>query len=160
VLTLLQNNPDKSGKVSIEFTNRADEVHVDMDEEQMRQVFTNLAVNACEAMVDGGCLRVKAGQEEPGTVAIAFGDEGPGIEEADVERLFEPFFTTKDGGTGLGLAIANRIVTAHGGSIEFKNKTGGGAEFTVVLPVGHDSNVAAKSRRRVGEKDSLPIAAT
>jgi two-component system sensor histidine kinase PilS (NtrC family) len=160
VMTLLRNNVDKSKNVDIEFVNRADEVHVNVDDEQLRQVFTNLAVNACEAMADGGHLRITAGQEEPGSVAITFCDEGPGIEEEDVERLFEPFFTTKDGGTGLGLAIANRIVTAHGGSIEFNNRTVGGAEFTVVLPVGKDKTVSAKQHRRAGEKDALSIAAT
>jgi signal transduction histidine kinase len=160
VLTLLRNNVEKSKNVKIEFANRADEVHVNVDEEQLRQVFTNLAVNACEAMVDGGRLRITAGQEEPGSVDITFSDEGPGIDEGEVERLFEPFFTTKDGGTGLGLAIANRIVTAHGGSIEFKNRTDGGAEFTVVLPLGNDKNVAAEPRKRATEKDAHSFATT
>jgi two-component system sensor histidine kinase PilS (NtrC family) len=160
VLTLLRNNVDKSRNVEIEFVNHASEVHVSVDDEQLRQVFINLAINSCEAMSEGGQLRITAGQEEPGTVSITFRDSGPGIEQADIERLFEPFFTTKDGGTGLGLAIANRIVTAHGGSIAFKNKPDGGAEFTVVLPVGTEKPVAATPKRRAGEKDSLRVAVT
>ena len=160
VLTLLHNNVEKSKNVEIEFANNTGEVHVNVDEEQLRQVFTNLAVNSCEAMRDGGRLRISAGQEEPGSVSITFCDNGPGIEEGDIERLFEPFFTTKEGGTGLGLAIANRIVAAHGGSIEFKNRTEGGAEFTVVLPIGTDKSIAATPKRRAGEKGSLPVAVT
>jgi signal transduction histidine kinase len=67
---------------------------------------------------------------------VSFRDTGPGIDEGFVARLFEPFFTTKDGGTGLGLAIANKIVVAHGGSVDFRNREGGGAEFLITLPVG------------------------
>jgi signal transduction histidine kinase len=160
VLMLLRNNTEKSKGVEIEFVNNAGEVHVNVDDEQLRQVFTNLAVNSCEAMFEGGRLRILAGQEEPGSVSIRFSDDGPGINDQDIERLFEPFFTTKDGGTGLGLAIANRIVMAHGGSIRFKNKTDGGAEFIVVLPVGSDKTVAAALEEGVGKADAPPIAVT
>jgi two-component system sensor histidine kinase PilS (NtrC family) len=160
VLTLLRNNIEKSKGIEIEFMNHAGEVHVNVDDEQLRQVFTNLAVNSCEAMSGGGRLRISAGQEEPGSVSIRFSDEGPGIDDNDVGRLFEPFFTTKDSGTGLGLAIANRIVMAHGGSIGFKNKTGGGAEFIVVLPVGSDKTVAAAAEERAKGVDAPPIAVT
>jgi len=95
----------------------------------------NLAVNSCEAMEKGGTLDVVAGPTGAGQIRIAFCDSGPGIEPEGMERLFEPFFTTKDGGTGLGLAMANKIVTAHGGSIEYRNGERG-AVFTIVLPVG------------------------
>jgi len=143
VLVLLKNNVEKSSRVEFEFENHASEIHVNVDDEQLRQVFTNLAVNSCEAMrADGGRLRIVAGQEEAGWVSVTFFDRGPGIDEEDVDRLFEPFFTTKDGGTGLGLAIANRIIAAHGGTIGFKNRLDGGAEFTVVLPVGKEKIAA------------------
>jgi two-component system sensor histidine kinase PilS (NtrC family) len=151
VLMLLRINVEKSAGVEIDFQNHAGEVHVNVDDEQLRQVFTNLAVNSCEAMAGNGRLRILAGQEEPGWLSITFRDEGPGIEAEDVERLFEPFFTTKDGGTGLGLAIANRIVEAHGGTIGFRNRSGGGADLAVVRPVGteKDNNAdAAASRAR------------
>jgi signal transduction histidine kinase len=87
-------------------------------------------------MEKGGTLEVTVGAGEDDTVVVALRDTGPGIDVEDVGRLFEPFFTTKEGGTGLGLALANKIVTAHGGTIEYKNRATGGAEFTIVLPVG------------------------
>lgn len=159
VLMLLGNNVEKSGDVEIDFLNHAGEVHVDVDDEQLRQVFTNLAVNSCEAMNGEGRLSILVGQEEPGWLSITFRDEGPGIEDEDVERLFEPFFTTKDGGTGLGLAIANRIVEAHGGTIGFRNRAGGGAEFAVALPVGkeRDKNTDTAASRAL---DAQTVPAT
>jgi signal transduction histidine kinase len=117
-----------------------------MDDEQMRQVFMNLAVNACEAMENGGTLEIAAERAGEQKVRIAFKDSGPGIEPDGLERMFEPFFTTKDGGTGLGLAMANKIVTAHGGSIEFKNSERG-AVFTIVLPV----NAPAREKLQAAE---------
>ena len=79
---------------------------------------------------------------------ISFCDEGPGIDVENVNRLFEPFFTTKERGTGLGLAIANRIIAAHGGAIEFKNRKEGGAEFDIVLPIG-SGRVGSRSKAEV-----------
>jgi len=145
VVVLLRNNVAKTRGIDIVLEDRVRENCVDVDDEQLKQVFTNLAVNACEAMPEGGRLRIVTGQEEPGSVRISFQDEGPGVAEDDCRRLFDPFFSTKDGGTGLGLAIADRIVTAHGGTIEFKNRKGGGAEFTVVLPVGSGRPAVAEA---------------
>ena len=71
----------------------------------MRQVFLNLAVNACEAMDGRGDLTINMERYKSDWVKIAFIDEGPGVGVDDRERLFEPFFTTKEGGTGLGLLM-------------------------------------------------------
>ena len=65
---------------------------------------------------------------------VAVSDDGPGIEPSDLPRLFEPFFTTKREGTGLGLATVQRIVDAHGGTVEVDSAPGRGAAFTVRLP--------------------------
>jgi signal transduction histidine kinase len=134
VVTLVKQNTEKSEGVSIRTRFDAMLPDVWMDDEQMRQVFMNLAVNACEAMEHRGTLEIEAAPTGEQKVRIAFQDSGPGIDPEGLERMFEPFFTTKDGGTGLGLAMANKIVTAHGGSIEFKNAERG-AVFTIVLPV-------------------------
>ncbi len=138
MLVLLRNNPAKCEDVEIVLEQHAREVHLNVDDEQLRQVFMNLAVNSCEAMVDGGVLRIVTEQEIPGQLKISFYDDGPGIDEENVGRLFEPFFTTKDRGTGLGLAIANRIIAAHGGAIEFRNRKEGGARFDILLPIGSE----------------------
>jgi two-component system sensor histidine kinase PilS (NtrC family) len=134
-MVLLRKNTDKSEGISIRFECAEDMPLVYMDDEQMRQVFMNLAVNSCEAMEKGGTLEVTAGPTGAGHVRVAFCDSGPGIEAEGMERLFEPFFTSKDGGTGLGLAIANKIVVAHGGTIEYRNREQGGAVFTITFPI-------------------------
>ncbi len=145
-LTLLKNSNSFRNNVTLELDCPEEEIWINADEEQLRQVLLNLAINACEAMEEGGRLGVEAKCEGEKHVRITFSDEGPGIEEEAMERLFEPFFTTKDGGTGLGLAVANKIIEAHGGTLTFRNREGGGAEFTLVLPVSGavDANVEGK----------------
>jgi len=146
VLTLLRHNHAKSRGVRLELTRHGSIPTIRADDEQVRQVFTNLVVNSCEAMSEGGTLEVEVRQTGDGCIAAAFRDTGPGIDEDFVARLFEPFFTTKDGGTGLGLAIANKIVMAHGGTVEFHNREGGGAEFLIILPVGRIESNTGKTQ--------------
>ncbi|TAL35222.1 MAG: response regulator [Spirochaetes bacterium] len=122
---------------------------VEMDENQMRQVFYNLTINAKEAMPSGGTLRVAAKNKrlkgarktdlKPGDyVNISFIDEGIGIRAADLNKIFDPYFTstglsTKKG-KGLGLAICHSIVQKHGGSIHAESVEGEGATFEIYLP--------------------------
>jgi two-component system sensor histidine kinase PilS (NtrC family) len=142
VLILVGNNAALADGIDIDLS--LDELPpVRLDDEQIRQVFFNLVVNSCEAMKGAGRLEIVAEQTADTEVRLAFRDVGPGIETVDVDRLFEPFFTTKTDGTGLGLAIANKIVTAHGGTIDFANREGGGAEFTITLPVGKMERVGS-----------------
>ena len=111
---------------------------VNVDEELIRQVFLNLALNAFDAMSEGGTLTIGVSVKpdtEPPEVVVRFLDEGCGIEEEILARVFEPFFTTKTHGTGLGLPLANRIVVNHEGRIAAHNLDGGGAEFAVHLPL-------------------------
>jgi signal transduction histidine kinase len=68
-------------------------------------------------------------------VAIEIGDTGPGISTKTMHNIFNPYFSTKPRGTGLGLPITNRIVKAHNGIIEIRNKETGGAVFTIKLPL-------------------------
>lgn len=152
VLVLLRNNVDKSEGITIHVEDNTTDVFVGADDEQLRQVLTSMAVNACEAMPDGGALRIRTMQDDPGSLRISFVDDGPGIDDEAADRLFEPFFTTKDGGTGLGLAIANRIILAHGGTIKFRNRKRGGAEFEIVLPTGTDERAVTTGVR--GGNDS------
>jgi len=102
------------------------------------QVFCNLVKNAIDAMEGGGRLEV-ATRCDAHNVLIEFADTGPGIAEENKGRLFEPFFTTKAAGkgTGLGLAISKDIVERYNGQIRAENGAGGGATFTVAIPLEH-----------------------
>ena len=94
----------------------------------------NLAVNAQEAMIDGGQLTISTGRVD-GVAEIAFRDTGIGISHKDMKKIFEPLFTTKTKGTGLGLAISQQMVSKHGGTLEVMSKPGEGTTFTVRLPL-------------------------
>jgi two-component system, NtrC family, sensor kinase len=110
---------------------------------QLGQVWTNLLVNAADAVEGGGAGgrgRIEVGTDlaDPQHVRVRIVDDGPGIPPAEQARLFEPRFTTKDGavryGLGLGLPIAKRIVEAHGGTISIESAPAR-TVATVVLPV-------------------------
>jgi two-component system sensor histidine kinase PilS (NtrC family) len=133
VIMLITKNPMLSHGIEIELKHQNEDVVIRVDEEQMRQVFLNLAINACEAMGVGGTLEVRTDLSSEGWLRVSFLDGGPGIADEVMGRLFEPFFTTKDEGTGLGLAIANKIVEAHGGRIEARNLSAQGTEISVLL---------------------------
>jgi signal transduction histidine kinase len=102
---------------------------------QIQQVFINLALNAADAMPNGGTLKVIS-RPYRGGVELIFQDDGPGIAEEKQQNIFEPFFSTKDGGTGLGLTVSYNIVTAHGGTLEYLPERGPGACFRIFLPAG------------------------
>jgi len=103
------------------------------DPAQIRQVLFNLLRNAREAVLGSGHVWVRA-RTVDGGVVISVEDDGPGVPAARVDELFDPFFTTKDHGTGLGLAVTRQIVQAHGGRLEYKNGSAGGAHFEFWLP--------------------------
>lgn len=106
------------------------------DLQKLHQVFLNLLLNALEAMPAGGTVTVQTKYvQETGRISIEFSDCGKGISPAALPRIFEPFFTTKAKGTGLGLAVTKRLVEEHDGTIRAANNAGGGATFTVELPV-------------------------
>ncbi|WP_305046632.1 sensor histidine kinase [Geoalkalibacter sp.] len=113
----------------------ADEVpRVKADAGQLRQVFTNLLINAVEAMAGEGLLVLGTEVREERLV-VSITDTGPGITPGVREKLFNPFFTTKPNGTGLGLSVSYGIVERHGGTIEVESEPGRGATFRVFLPV-------------------------
>ena len=104
------------------------------DPDKLHQVFFNLALNAFEAMPEGGRLRVRA-KRDGGQARISFSDTGMGISPEEAQRVFFPFYTTKAAGTGLGLSIAMRIIEDHGGTISLEGNPGRGAKFTVLMPL-------------------------
>lgn len=103
---------------------------------QLEQVLINLVTNAAHAVEGRGTVTVRTFCPEPGEVGLSIADSGPGIPEADRERVFEPFYTTKtDGkGTGLGLSIVRNIIEQHDGRVAISDSEAGGAIFTITLP--------------------------
>jgi two-component system, NtrC family, sensor histidine kinase HydH len=104
-----------------------------LDREQITQVFLNLALNAAQAMPEGGDIVLSA-READGGVLVRVRDEGPGIPQQHLDRIFDPFFTTKETGTGLGLSVAHQIVTQHAGTIRVVRNADRGMTFEVFLP--------------------------
>ena len=133
ILGLLGPQASAAG-VSVESRPAGSVPSVRGDQDQLRQVFLNLAQNALHAMPNGGVLGVEFSQDGE-WVEIAISDSGPGVSESERELIFLPFVSTKMDGLGLGLPIVRRIVEAHGGSVSCHDRAGGGAVFTVRLPL-------------------------
>jgi signal transduction histidine kinase len=106
------------------------------DPTQLRELFSNLVVNAAEALRGQGNGRIAITMRRSrGRVAVSVADNGPGIPSENLERVFHPFFSTKRPGAGLGLSTCHGIATGHSGSIRAQNNALGGATFTVELPL-------------------------
>ena len=105
------------------------------DRESLRSVFTNLVINAVEAINGaGGRISIKLSNPEANSVKVEISDSGCGIAADDISKVFEPYFSTKETGTGLGLAIVKKAVDDHGGTISVASKEGSGTTFTIILP--------------------------
>ena len=101
---------------------------------ELRQFFTNLITNACDAMPDGGRLAIST-RSTPTTITVTLEDTGHGMPPEVQSRIFDSFFTTKSGGSlGLGLALGKQAVHRHGGRITLDSNVGEGTIFTVTLP--------------------------
>ena len=107
---------------------------VNGDPTMLRQAFLNLALNACQAMPNGGTLEIRCERASRGNVAIAFADTGVGIKPDHLARIFDLYFTTKAKGSGIGLSMVFRTVQMHDGEIEVQSIPGTGTTFTVLLP--------------------------
>jgi two-component system sensor histidine kinase FlrB len=126
------------------------------DEALLRQALLNLARNGAESALTASTnprVTISGTIEELGGrkwQRICVADDGPGIPETDLPKIFLPFYTTKSEGTGLGLAVVQKVALQHGGSIEGRNRQGGGAEFLLWLPLRQDptpSTVATRAAR-------------
>jgi PAS domain S-box-containing protein len=107
------------------------------DPGELQQVFTNLLLNAADAMNGRGKIHLTSRPADGGGVVLTFEDSGPGIPQDIKDKIFEPFFTTKPPGkgTGLGLAIVYGVLQRHGGTIEMDSPRPGGTIFTIRLPL-------------------------
>ena len=115
---------------------------IQADHHQLTQLFTNLLINAYEAMegkghvvITGATMQQDDGGEGREAVRIEVQDSGPGMAPDVAEHVFDPFFTTKAQGSGLGLAIVRKIVDAHDGQIDLRTAPGSGTLIRVTLPV-------------------------
>jgi PAS domain S-box-containing protein len=106
------------------------------DAETLYRAFSNLIINAIQAMPNGGIFSISSKLDSSSSsLEITFRDTGIGMDETTAKNIFNPFFTTKDKGTGLGLALTRKIIEDHRGTIEVVSKKGMGTTFTVHLPV-------------------------
>jgi len=107
---------------------------VNGDAAMLRQVFLNLAINGCQAMPNGGTLRLSSGRASGNRVDVRVQDTGVGIPAEHLSKIFDLYFTTKDHGTGIGLSMVYRIVQLHDGDIEVESTKNRGTTFRVLLP--------------------------
>ncbi len=103
------------------------------DPELLHRAFSNLILNAMDAMPQGGTLGIRTRATDTG-VAVEISDTGAGITPEECERLFTPYYTTKAHGTGLGLAVVQSVVSDHGGRIYARSQPGQGTAFVIELP--------------------------
>ena len=123
------------GSVEFEKHYDASVSQVRLDPEQMKRVMINLIDNAIEAMGRQGVIVIETARDVPNSlVRIIVSDTGPGIPEAERDKLFLPYYSTKGRGSGLGLAIVRRIVAEHGGSIDVTDNLPTGTRFIIELP--------------------------
>jgi signal transduction histidine kinase len=136
----MQAYPLRKSNITVDFLQEPAIPAVVADPNQLMQVFLNLLLNAEQAIRESrekGTIRVRIGRT-PDSVWIVFQDDGPGIAPENLTHIFDPFFTTRrpGRGTGLGLSICKTVLREHGGNIEAASAPGGGAVFTITLPVG------------------------
>jgi PAS domain S-box-containing protein len=146
----MQAYPLRKSNITVDFLQEPSTPAVVADPNQLMQVFLNLLLNAEQAIRENrgkGTIRVRIGRR-PDSVWIVFQDDGPGIAPENLAHIFDPFFTTKrpGRGTGLGLSICKTVLREHGGNIEVASAPGGGAVFTITLPVGMAPETTAAAK--------------
>jgi two-component system, NtrC family, sensor histidine kinase PilS len=147
-LDLVQHEARTRTNIRIETKPSQEALVGQVDQDQLKQVFWNLATNAFDAMPKGGqltiatgCRSIDAGGRKGDVIEISFQDSGEGISKKNLDNIFLPFFTTKKQGSGLGLAAVHRIVDLHGGWIKVESKEHDGSRFVVCLPRSADVGV-------------------
>ena len=143
----LHNYSLRKNKINVDFLAEPALPAISGDPHQLMQVFLNLILNAEQAIReirDQGTLRIRFSKLRD-QVTVTFQDDGPGIAPEILANIFDPFYTTKrpGRGTGLGLSICKAILKEHGGNVEAASGPGGGAVFTVLLPIGAPASTSA-----------------
>jgi two-component system NtrC family sensor kinase len=143
----LQAYPLRKSNITVDFLQEPTLPAVMADPNQLMQVFLNLILNADQAIRESrekGTIRIRLGRN-PDSVWVMFQDDGPGISQEVLPHIFDPFFTTKrpGRGTGLGLSICKTLLREHNGNIEAATAQGGGAVFTITLPITSSAHPAS-----------------
>jgi signal transduction histidine kinase len=107
---------------------------INADPGMLRQALLNLALNACQAMPEGGALRITCRATPRRKVEIDVEDTGVGIPPEDLSRIFDLYFTTKEKGSGIGLSMVYRIVQLHDGEVDVQSTPGSGTRFRLIFP--------------------------
>jgi signal transduction histidine kinase len=111
-----------------------DLAEIKADPAMLRQALLNLALNGCQAMPDGGTLRIACHRGARGRVEVDVEDTGVGIPPENLQKIFDLYFTTKEKGSGIGLSMVYRIVQLHDGEVEVESTPGHGTRFRLVFP--------------------------
>jgi PAS domain S-box-containing protein len=143
----------------------------ELDEDKMIQVFSNLAINASQAMPDGGKIVIKTslhkfldGEHNPiktgDYIKVTFADSGIGIDKGMIDKIFDPYFTTKEKGNGIGLFVVYSIIVKHDGYVFVDSIKGEGTTFTIYLPIVNalkPENQERETHGRIAKKKNLNI---
>jgi PAS domain S-box-containing protein len=138
ILQVIDLHGEEMRKKQIHFEDHLDKIlpPIDGDSETLFRAFSNLVINAIQAMPNGGSLIISSEHDQPSSmVKIVFRDRGIGMDEETTKNLFNPFFTTKDKGVGLGMSLTRKIIEDHRGTIEVASEKGRGTTFALRLPV-------------------------
>jgi two-component system, NtrC family, sensor histidine kinase PilS len=133
--TLLRNSPEIRANHSVSLNIEAEPVWILGSEDQLKQVFWNLAQNAIRAMPKGGILKIGLQKPFDGTGQIVFEDNGIGMSREELQQLFQPFHSGFAGGLGLGLSIIFQIMEDHRGRISFDSEKGHGTRVSLSFPL-------------------------
>lgn len=128
---------DEQSRIVLQ-TNLCQRAEAIVDENQIYQVLLNLVTNAVQALEGQGTITLTTAGEH-GRIIITVEDTGSGIPDHLREKIFEPFFTTKAQGTGLGLSIVKKFIESNGGTIEIRDRAGGGTCVTITVPAAVES---------------------
>ncbi len=144
----MRDKPEATSiEIDVELAGAPSSLHGDAD--LLRGAFVNIVENAVQAMPHGGVLTVRARRailEHAPAIALTFHDTGEGMDTLVRSKARDPFFTTRPSGTGLGLAIVERVVHAHGGTVELESSYDKGTTVTVTLPQARTRSIAPLGR--------------
>lgn len=124
----------KKNQVTITTDMPSDLPFAEVDSDKVKQVLLNIFLNSLAAMKNGGSLTIKLAREK-NNIAVIVSDTGTGIDKNDLPHIYDPYFTSKPAGTGLGLAVVQKIMEAHGGTINVESGSGEGTTVQLQFPI-------------------------